>query len=407
MFVDAVVTDPPAGINFMGKQWDHDKKDPEAWISWLAERLEAAFSVLKPGGHALVWALPRTSHRTALAIEKAGFEIRDRHSHFFFTGFPKNHDVAKAIEAHVLHGRSDSKATSDGTARDRDGMHWSQFPKSKKSETSKILTTEEARAWEGWGSSMKPSAEDWWLARKPFKGTVARNVLEYGTGALNIDACRIATSDEWEPSTRRASDSIGTFKTRERTTEQHARGRWPAHISFEHHPDCEIVGTKIEKGHKGYPNGPGGKSVHWSPDSKRSEDCRTEMWEGIPDREVPAYACHPDCPVEVLDTQTRGARKAGGGGSRFFYVAKPSKKERNAGLGKGEENDHPTVKSQGLMRWLVRLITPPEGIVLDPFMGSGSTGVAAISEGFRFLGIDQDPHYVEISEKRIKAVLDR
>jgi site-specific DNA-methyltransferase (adenine-specific) len=198
-------------------------------------------------------------------------------------------------------------------------------------------------------------------------------------------------------------------------------------VVFSHSPDCQPNGTKVEKGHKGYPKGPGGKSVHWGEGTKRSDECRTEAWEGIPDQEVVAWECVEECAVLTLDTQTgvltsgavtsssagsnfgygggasgyKGDHPASSGGaSRFFYCAKPAQKEKNAGL--DNKNPHPTVKSVKLMRWLIRLITPPGGVVLDPFCGSGSTGIACIEEGFDFIGIEQSEEYATVAAGRIE-----
>jgi len=304
--IDAIVTDPPAGISFMGAKWDGDKGGRDQWVAWMSERMKECLRVLKPGGHILVWALPRTSHWTAWSIENAGFEVRDRVSHFFGTGFPKNHDVSKAVDAHVRTGKSDSRQT--GTAsRDRDGLHWSEFPKSRKDKKSKEITTQEGKDWEGWGTALKPACEDWWLARKPFKGTVAKNVLKYGTGGLNVDATRIPTDEDG--------------------------GRWPAHISFDE---------------------------------------------------------------ETIKTLPEGAQ-------RYFYVAKASQREKREGL--EGKNPHPTVKAVALMRWLVRLITPRGGVVLDPFCGSGSTGVACVYEGFDFIGIEAEEEYAAIADQRLQHTM--
>jgi site-specific DNA-methyltransferase (adenine-specific) len=338
-FVDAVVCDPPAGINFMGKKWDHDKHHPEKWIEWLAERLEASYRVLKPGGHILVWALPRTSHRTALAMERAGFVIRDRHSHFFGTGFPKGggaNAISKQIDKSMgveptIVGENPNHRPGSGT--EYEGTYAGGNTGSKHLTAP---TSPEAKEWEGWSTALKPACEDWWLAWKPFKGPIYKNVLKHGTGGLNIDVNRIPTEDKLTRKLGKSTESDSGWKSINRSeVAGKDGGRWPAHISF----DEEINATLPEEA------------------------------------------------------------------QRFFYTAKPNPKEKAFGLDKGEKNDHPTVKSQSLMRWLVRMITPPGGVVLDPFMGSGSTGMACMTEGFRFVGIDQDEHYVEMAGKRIDAAL--
>jgi site-specific DNA-methyltransferase (adenine-specific) len=380
--VDAVVTDPPAGIAFMGKSWDTDKGGRDAWIAWLAEVMGECLRVLKPGGHAVVWALPRTSHWTATALEDAGFEIRDVITHHFGSGFPKSLDVSKAI---------DRAAGADAGP---------------------IPATEAARAWDGWGTALKPASEHWILCRKPLGAhTVAANVLCYGTGALNVDACRVGTEPAFTERKGQVSrGGILNVIDGERVTSGGA-GRWPANLLLSHSLYCDE-----------------------------------------------ASGCAPGCPVAELDAQS-GVRQAGarpakrntshfghghgtdngerieydtGGASRFFptfrYAAKASRAERNRGCeglnerpmywSAGEQNHgsfqspnthraaanhHPTVKPQSLMSWLITLITPPGGVVLDPFAGSGSTLVAAQAEGMRYIGIEREAEYVAIARARLAS----
>lgn len=389
---DAVVTDPPAGIEFMGEGWDSDKGGLDEWVDWLADVFKEVLRVLKPGGHGWVWALPRTSFWTGLALHKAGFEIRDRLTHLKGKGYAKNHRVSKPMEKKGL--------------------------------------DEEATRWAGWATALKPLGEDWWLIRKPFEGTIADNVLQHGVGALHVDACRVDEAD----------------------------GRMPSNVVLSHHDDCVAVGTMVQVGTKGYPNGPGGNGWHGGP-GRPPDGSRTEPTEGIPDVVVDRYACVYECPIRQLDAQgghtksrrgkprkSKGAAKGwsmvhtgaeytdAGGPSRFFYCAPPSRKEKEAGLEKLPERDkdsiygaglnsatkvrtkeqakegvdrgkvknsHPTVKSAALMKYLVRMITPPGGTVLDPFCGSGTTGVACVAEGMNFVGIEGRADYVEISEARI------
>lgn len=380
---DSLVTDPPAGIGFMGKSWDSDKGGRDEWIAWLGSVMKEALRVMKPGAHGLVWALPRTSHWTATALEDAGFEIRDVITHHFGTGFPKSLNVSIAIDkaAGAMVARGAAFRTAGAGDRldiqDKNGQYDIERHEG---------ITPAAKQWSGWGTALKPASEHWILIRKPLDGTVAANVQKHGTGALNIDASRIA-ADLVRPkdSTRKPHDEFGTFKElggSGRTTGSGATdpaGRWPANLILSHSTDC-------------------------------------------------AEACAPGCPVAELDEQS-GERKSGGGNkntgnrdkqnafgsglgkgngdgiggdsggaSRFFkafYCAKPSKKER------GADNNHPTVKSKALMTYLIRLITPPGGLVLDPFCGSGSTGVAAVAGGWSFLGIEQDAGFAKIAEGRI------
>jgi hypothetical protein len=378
--VDSLITDPPAGISFMGKAWDSGNN----FIPSMTEVFKDCLRVLKPGAHGLVWALPRTSHWTATALENAGFEIRDVITHIFGSGFPKSLDISKAIDKHK--GITEWKETTPNPAfRPRQLEHdtkWDTRPTPPKP----IVESEEAKKWQGFGTALKPASEHWILIRKPLsEKTVAANVLKYGTGGINIDASRISLNGEKNPS---HSNRGANFNP-----EQASLGRFPANLVLSHNEDCE-------------------PSPHVFPDGST------------------ASGCTDDCAVKMLDEQSGvlkqgGAQKGAiikskgggygcldlgkvekqsgiigeppGGASRFFYCAKASKKDR-AG-----NNSHPTVKSTKLMEYLIKLITPPEGIVLDPFMGSGSTGVAAKRFGFRFMGIEKEQDYFEIAEKRIGA----
>jgi hypothetical protein len=534
--IDAMVTDPPAGISFMGKDWDHDHGGRDGWIKAFGACFAECLRVLKPGAHALVWALPRTSHWTATALEDAGFEIRDRVSHFFGSGFPKSKNL-------------------DGD-------------------------------WQGWGSALKPSVEDWWLCRKPLsEKNVAANVLKWGTGALNIDGTRVnvetikgaslAINTHLREGVRRS----GTFGGSQNEREDYCvpSGRWPANLVLSHAPGCRKVGTKMVKGDGHWHNERGPNAVYsgdtsgGNPEQRQAESETVESWD-----------CCSCCPVRMLDEQSGEVRSAGlypsdggkpstvtwanrgqgqlyddkGGASRFFatfepgeplffdrataifkawnpdfasivgetsdptkesaasvlsravtvashgaiqlsdcrglstnatpkelktlcvsvivatlhfanvlsqgrlpaeptpcpdhasyvvrrkptgtttitisrvksagyaasatstdtskstvagaaasqsrfrYCAKPSKRERNMG---GVDNRHPTVKAVKLMQYLCRLVTPPGGTVLDPFMGSGSTGIAAIREGFEFIGIEREAEYLELARQRIES----
>jgi DNA modification methylase len=408
--VDALVTDPPYGWRFMGKAWDGadiEKKTAErrAWKrrgpkegpngghrsiaaeagkyderpsanksfqEWTEEWAREVFRVLKPGAHALVFCGPRTYHRMAAGVEDAGFEIRDQIQWIFGSGFPKSLNVGKAIEG---------------------------------------------GEWNGWGTALKPANEPILLARKPLsEKTVAANVLKWGTGALNIDDSRVGTDDMSKQFAREWAEGKNAFgqarPTNGRTPGKIVPpGRFPANLVFSHSPLCS--------------------------------DDHCDMW---------------DCPVWMLDQQSGvlksggfqrgsilkpktaifgGENKterqssipfdAGGGASRFFYCAKASQSERNLGLNgrtpkkvndgrdtpidnpfqRGETlrlNTHPTVKPVKLMQYLVRLVTPPGGKILDPFVGSGTTGIAAALEGFGFLGIEQSVEYAEMAQARLVGV---
>lgn len=417
--VDAIVTDPPAGIGFMGKDWDGDKGGRDAWIRWLADTLAGAFRCLKPGGHALVWAIPRTSHWTAMALETAGFEVRDVVVHLFGTGFPKSLDVSKAIDKAAGAERAviGSKLGLPGySAIGTEDQQWGGLRGDPAKECQITApATSEAAQWSGWGTALKPAAEHWILARKPLAGTVAANVLEYGTGGLNIDGCRIGTAGggthcSWWDQGQDCQGHGGNERSQSGDTKHGPcptvtapEGRWPANVTLDEDAAAMLDAQS---------------GINKSPTKVTRGGERAQAFGMARQDDVPCYG----------DT---------GGASRFFYVAKPSPSERDAGLAHlpartggeatdredgtdglkspragagrtgGRRNFHPTVKSIALMRWLVRLVTPPGGIVLDPFCGSGSTGVAAIEEGFSFVGVELTDDYVPIAEGRLRHTLDR
>ena len=396
--VDSIVTDPPYGLTFMGKKWDYDVPEQAIW--------EECLRVLKPGGHLLAFAGTRTQHRMAVRIEDAGFEIRDMIAWVYGSGFPKSMDVSKAIDKAVgaereVLGTIDPRSSFDGRERKSAAINtnWRDAEGrddvrdlSKKQITAPA--TESAREWEGWGTALKPALEPITVARKPFKGTVAANVLEWETGAINIDGCRVATSDDLASRSKYA-DSANTFNASAERRQQMAQpeGRWPANLI--HDGSDEVVGLFPQS--NGSANG--GRSERNSHNSE-------------------AYWGEGGGGFKVGRSTVAHADK--GSAARFFYCAKTSRKDRNEGLSdpgpqfqhgttlrKVENaattgNNHPTVKPTDLMAYLCRLVTPPGGVVLDPFMGSGSTGKAAMREGFRFIGIEREPEYMEIAEKRIE-----
>jgi DNA modification methylase len=359
--VDAIVTDPPYGLAFMGKQWDHGVPGTPFW--------EAALRVAKPGAHLLAFGGTRTYHRLACAIEDAGWEIRDCVMWVYGSGFPKSLDVSKAIdkaagaerEVGPLKRGGDRLLRLENGKRDGDGT-WGD--ESGRNAYTSIPSTEAAKQWEGWGTALKPAYEPILLARKPFPTTVAANVLVHGTGGLNIDGCRVEGAPPSVPQPVFNSPTGRTYgmKTGEgRNGEMsQATGRWPANLI--HDGSEEVLALFPE-------TGPTGGSA------LRSSSRQSEYGMDNCEREV------------YLDS---------GSAARFFYCAKASKKDR------GGSNKHPTVKPTDLMRYLCRLITPPSGVILDPFMGSGSTGKAAILEGFRFIGIEKEAEYLEIAKARIE-----
>lgn len=343
--VDALVTDPPYGLNnitekktraclsawvngekfdaggagFMGKDWDKWTPPPELW--------REVYRVMKAGAHGLVFAGSRTQDLMTLALRLAGFEVRDTLMWLYGSGFPKSHNVSKAIDkekgvqGEVLYTQTQSNLLSGIVKTDRE--------RTRVVRTVRAPASPEAEQWEGWGTALKPAFEPVILIRKPLEGTVAKNVLKHGTGAINIDACRIEASDAPEGRSR--------------------------------HGGGLMQGASFQM-----------------PDSRSS----------IPAGRHPANV--------ILDEEIADLL---GDKQRFFYCAKTSPQERHAGV---DRNVHPTVKPIDLMRYLCRLITPPQGVVLDPFTGSGSTGCAAALEGFEFIGIEREQEYVEIAEQRVK-----
>lgn len=340
--VHAVVTDPPYGIDFMAKGWDHQTPGPEVWVE--------ALRLLKPGGWLVAFAGTRTQHRMASAIEDAGFEIRDMLAWIYGSGFPKSLDVSKAIDAKLGHEREvigHWKPT--GTARPSiNGSHHSCAMTTADCgytpDTEALIpitrpASQEAQQWEGWGTALKPCLEPITLARKPLTGTVADNVLTHGAGGLNIDGCRVPDDDG------------GT--------------RWPPNLLHDGSKDVVDV----------MPVDQGGSVARFFYCPKAS---RSDRDEGLTGRHT---------------AQRDDTRKPGLPGSDNPY-------NRGAAM---RHNFHPTVKPTELMRWLVRLVTPEGGTVLDPFMGSGSTGKAAKLEGHPFIGIELSAEYLEIARARIWA----
>ena len=364
--VDAVVTDPPYGLSFMGKKWDYDVPSVEIWAECLR--------VLKPGGHLLAFAGTRTQHRMAVRIEDAGFEIRDMIAWVYGSGFPKSLDVSKAIDKaagaeHLRQFVCENPASRPGNAGSgvqgetaTTGNGWRKPIRPDKT----APATPEAQQWSGWGTALKPALEPITMARKPLEGIVAANLLAHGTGGINVDGCRVGIDGGTVKGSKPQGDGKGIYGTGLHGAckiVQLNAGRWPANLI--HDGSDEVVGLFPQNvtGQVGMSKTQGGH----------------RFIEGDTDT-VQKFS------YGNSDT---------GSAARFFYTAKASRDDRSDG------NTHPTVKPTDLMRYLCRLVTPPGGVVLDPFMGSGSTGKAAMLEGFDFIGIEREAAYHAIAESRI------
>lgn len=404
--IDSCVTDPPYGLSFMGKLWDYDVPKAEIW--------KEVFRVLKPGGHLLAFFGSRTYHRGVVQIEDAGFEIRDQIMWLYGTGFPKSHDVSKAIDKAAGVERTEVIGKSNRQiGPSMNGENGVGTFKEKNWQESNLIyapVTEEAKQWQGWGTALKPAHEPIVVARKPLIGTVAETVLAHGTGALNIDDCRI----DGKP---RTTHSHGNVRSKPGSIYGGGNGlptgeysgaecRWPANVI--HDGSDEVLA--------GFPHTKSGArkagTFRGSADSEsignfgNFESREIEASEGSAARFFYSAKASPSDRNEGLDVFK--SKKPAAAEFRPNYMEKAEQGEDGNPYGRWNErkNIHPTVKPTDLMRYLCRLVTPKKGIVLDPFMGSGSTGKAAAQEDFRFVGIEMSKDYFEIAEARIKHAYD-
>jgi hypothetical protein len=360
--VDAVVTDPPYELGFMGRRWD------ATGIAYEVALWRDVLRVLKPGGHLLAFGGTRTWHRLACAIEDAGFEVRDSIAWMYGSGFPKSLDVSKAIdkaagaEREVVGAQSlpgDQLQRMSGSAASEDNK-WTGIKYGD-------AVTPLAQKWQGWGTALKPAFEPVVVARKPLIGTVAANVQEYGTGALNIDGGRVGT----EENLGRLNHSTSTFNHKNTTPlvdNSGGLGRWPANVILD-----ESQARELDR-HSGVTSSKSGGVAGWQDE----------------------YVGGTYKPIE------RTGHDDTGGASRFFYTAKADSSERPRVDGVA----HPTVKPLDLMRYLVRLVTPPGGVVLEPFAGSGTTLEACIVEGFACIGIEREADYIPLIMARITKPIE-
>ena len=408
--IDSIVTDPPYELNFMGKGWDN------AGISFNKEIWQKCLRVLKPGGYLLAFGGSRTFHRIAVAIEDAGFEIRDTIMWLYGSGFPKSMNIGKAIEGKLTIGSAnvrdikklDGIKTSVTCGFNKTGKETGYRDKEYEMvKTDVIYHTEEGKNWQGWGTALKPSFEPIIIARKPFKGSLIDNVIQYGVGGINIDECRVGNETiiqlQKDMSVYHGNNLGAGSNTKMTGIKTQTTGRFPANtiLTYDDTDFDEVCG--------GFPNTNGGKRHNTA---IRKSDKNS------------GYG---------FNINTRNEYQDSGSASRYFYCAKASKKDRDDGLdnfeekicfsalntknGSGErldggktpirKNTHPTVKPTELMQYLVRLVTPKGGTILDPFMGSGSTGKAVMFENkernadYSFIGIEREKEYCDIAEARI------
>ena len=394
--IDAIVTDPPYGIDFLGKAWD-------ANTGALATYQEC-LRVLKPGGHILAFSAARTYHHLAITLEQAGFEIRDQLMWLYSSGFPKSQDVGKAIDKRA--GKKDPNYTGmtkspnkikgglndTGTNAFGAGVY---CPKCEKTLNADIVKqckevvcaqvyrhqTDDGKTWAGWGTALKPAHEPIALARKPFKGSTIDNVLTHGVGALNINATRVETDDKIQNHYNRNSGAPEYYGEEKNIVDVELtysnQGRFPSNV----------LGEILQDDYQKY---------FYCPKVSRKE--RHIGFDDVPDP-LANYA-QGDVKNHPLWDPSIGTN---------VQRLKHKILEHNKTLGQAHQvqgsvgNNHPTVKPIELMKYLIKLITPPGGVVLDPFNGSGSTGMAAVELGFEYIGCELDPAYVAIAEKRIRA----
>jgi DNA modification methylase len=387
--VDAIVTDPPYGIDFLGKVWDAN--------TGALETYQECLRVLKPGGHILAFSAARTYHHLAVTLEQAGFEIRDQIMWIYSSGFPKSQDVGRSIQR-SLGVKQTRKVKDDGSK----AKHYDYGMKKNEENDQVVCTDPAAKAWEGWGTSLKPAHEPICLARKPTALSIAKNVQQWGVGALNIDATRIPSDDLPGPehyshksarggfvgSVWNADDKPGQVDA-ESIVKSQTLGRFPSNVlgeilDYQKYFYCPKV-SRSER-HIGFEDQSEQDKImtHWQ--------MAEAMGGSIVDHEGnPTRSGNKAVIPGVGDIYTHGLTK-----TYEDWCKKNNKKEPNVG------NNHPTVKPIELMKYLITLITPPGGTVLDPFNGSGSTGCAAVELGYHYIGCELDTKYVDISKTRIE-----
>ncbi len=378
----ACVTDPPYGLAFMGRSWDDF--EPREYQDWCIEWGEIVMDALLPGAPVLAFSGTRTAHRLTCGLEDAGLVIRDRLAWMYGSGFPKSHDISKAIDKAAGAEREvvgESKYAANRTERDGSALNAAHDGSLTEEGRRKITApaTDEAETWSGYGTALAPSHEPVILAMKPKDGTFAENALKHGTAGLNIDGARVETDEDTSrPQGKdiKGGNWSGDGGSSELTTGGHnGKGRWPANVVLD-----EAAAELVDE-----------QSGVLQSGSLTAEQQRNGGFAGTKN----AYG----------DAERGGQNEYesnSGGASRFFYTAKASKSDRNAGLPPGEENTHPTVKPTDLMGWLLRLVEMPRAnLILDPFCGSGTTLYVAQQMGLPAIGIDQDEESCELASKRL------
>jgi len=383
--IDAIVTDPPYGIDFLGKDWDVNTGELETYQQCLR--------VLKPGGYILAFSAPRTYHHLAMTLERAGFEIRDQIMWIYSSGFPKSQDVGRQIQRSI--GVKETKLGNPNrrVKKNFDPNTYDHGGLKEKITGDVVCVDPAAKAWEGWGTSLKPAHEPICLARKPMKLSIAKNCQTHGVGALNIDATRIPYDDgqvikggaKIVKMDEAWSENLDKTSIAENNWTGDAQGRFPSNVigeipDYQKYFYCPKVGRKER--HMGFDNN---VKTHW--------EMAEEMGGSLVDHE---------------GKPTRSGNKALIPGVGDIYTHSLSKKyedwcKNNNKPMPNSGNNHPTVKPVELMKYLIKLITPPGGTVLDPFNGSGSTGMAAVELGHPYIGLELDPKYVDIARTRIEA----
>jgi site-specific DNA-methyltransferase (adenine-specific) len=392
--IDAVVTDPPYALAFMGRSWD-THATPSEYQTWCTTWATECQRVLKPGGHLLAFGGTRTSHRLTCAVEDAGFEIRDSIAWLYFSGFPKSLDVSKAIDK-AASAQREVLSTERSPFRMADPHIGNTYMSTQTGDTRTVdangyivrkitaPSTDAAKQWQGWGTALKPAYEPITVARKPLQGTVAANVQQYGTGALNIDACRIAHASDADLATSQAknpgredtvtSDVYGASRPQQSVN---TAGRWPPNVALDQHTAAELDkqtgttkdGTAVLRNHKPDTGGYGGKLG------------------AVTDSAYCGYGGE-------------------GGGSRFFPTFKYQPKAPGTDRPSSDGIAHPTVKPVELIQWLIRLVTPPGGTILDPFAGTGTTAEAAIKEHKHTILIEREETYMPLIVARLSQPME-